>query len=429
MIITPPTLLLPFSSSFFSPHYQVRDSLLGIEEDIPDSDVGKEFQLKQMEKSGELDTRAEAYGKVTAKSGALQQVARMRGNKPYYERNQARLCTFYAKGECTRGKECPYRHELPKTGALAKQNMKDRYYGVNDPVANKILGALKDKEGSSSLLSLTPPADPTVKTLWVGGLVPDINENDLRDAFYGYGEIESAHVIRKSNGSTLPTGGGGEGAVTHAAPFGFITYTTRSAAEAAADALQGGKLFIKGQAVSLKWAKPRKESDPRGRNYGSDGTGVQHPTGAGVGIFYAGNGPPGFGPGNGGGGMVYKSMDPSLMGSAPANGGGVPLPPQIQPGWGQYNNPPPFAYHHHHHHHHHVPLHPHMNVHPGPYEGQNPQLHHPCAQPQQVPGGMGPKPPAGNPPSKENTADKITNAADTEEPTTAAATGGRQDEK
>lgn len=55
------------------------------------------------------------------------------------QRNQARICTFFVRGECKRGAECPYRHEMPTTGPLSEQNIKDRYYGVNDPVAAKIL--------------------------------------------------------------------------------------------------------------------------------------------------------------------------------------------------------------------------------------------------------------------------------------------------
>jgi hypothetical protein len=59
--------------------------------------------------------------------------------RPYYERNKAKICTFYVKGECTRGDECPFRHEMPKTGPLSLQKFKDRYYGINDPVAQKSL--------------------------------------------------------------------------------------------------------------------------------------------------------------------------------------------------------------------------------------------------------------------------------------------------
>ena len=70
------------------------------------------------------------------------------------QRNQARICTFFVKGACTRGAECPYRHEMP-TGdpELANQNYKDRYYGTNDPVANKML------KRAAEMSKLMPPED------------------------------------------------------------------------------------------------------------------------------------------------------------------------------------------------------------------------------------------------------------------------------
>ena len=48
---------------------------------------------------------------------------------PYYKRNRAHVCSFFVRGECTRGAECPYRHEMPIAGELSQQNIKDRYYG------------------------------------------------------------------------------------------------------------------------------------------------------------------------------------------------------------------------------------------------------------------------------------------------------------
>ena len=43
------------------------------------------------------------------------------------------------KGKCIRGVECTYLHKMPVIGELAKQNIKDRYYGVNDLVALNLL--------------------------------------------------------------------------------------------------------------------------------------------------------------------------------------------------------------------------------------------------------------------------------------------------
>lgn len=73
---------------------------------------------------------------------------------------------------------------MPETGELSDQNMKDRYYGINDPVAEKML------KKASEMPALKPPTDPTITTLYVGGLDSRVGQQDLKDAFYGYGEID-----------------------------------------------------------------------------------------------------------------------------------------------------------------------------------------------------------------------------------------------
>ena len=95
---------------------------------------------------------------------------------PYYKRNWPHLCSFWVKGECKRGEECPYKHEKPTDpdDSLADQNIKDRYYGINDPVADKLL------KRASTRPRLDPPEDKTITTLYVGGLGDTITETDLR---------------------------------------------------------------------------------------------------------------------------------------------------------------------------------------------------------------------------------------------------------
>lgn len=66
-----------------------------------------------------------SYGKVRANDTIL----KLQRTTPYYKRNRAHVCSFYIRGQCTRGLECPYRHEMPETGELSQQNIKDRYYG------------------------------------------------------------------------------------------------------------------------------------------------------------------------------------------------------------------------------------------------------------------------------------------------------------
>ncbi|KAG6520873.1 hypothetical protein ZIOFF_017935 [Zingiber officinale] len=123
---------------------------------IPKSDVNREYFAEehdrkiccegQEEKSGEFtDVLAKglsidlsyafeardgidyesSYGKVHPNDTILE----LQRTTPYYKRNWAHVCSFFMRGECTRGAECPYRHEMPETGELSQQNIKDRYYG------------------------------------------------------------------------------------------------------------------------------------------------------------------------------------------------------------------------------------------------------------------------------------------------------------
>jgi pre-mRNA-splicing factor RBM22/SLT11 len=127
---------------------------------------------------------------------------------------------------------------MPVTGELSQQNIKDRYYGVNDPVAMKLLGK------AGEMTSLEVPEDESIKTLYVGGLDARVTEQDLRDNFYAHGEIESVKMVLQR-------------------ACAFVTYTTREGAEKAAEELSN-KLVIKGQRLKLMWGRPqaaKPESD------------------------------------------------------------------------------------------------------------------------------------------------------------------------
>jgi pre-mRNA-splicing factor RBM22/SLT11 len=144
-----------------------------------------------------------------------------RSKQPYYERNLAKLCSFFAKGECKRGDECPFRHEMPKdkSDPLSKQNYMDRYYGKDDPVAEKMLRKVMpsmkgDDDSSNTNISSFNPAnsveanDPHAKTVWIGGLAPllvdaQISEQSLlekiKEKFLQYGVITNAFLSKKGN--------------------------------------------------------------------------------------------------------------------------------------------------------------------------------------------------------------------------------------
>ncbi|KAJ6309918.1 hypothetical protein OIU76_014792 [Salix suchowensis] len=125
----------------------------------------------------------------------------------------------------------PIGMRCPVTGELSQQNIKDRYYGVNDPVAMKLLNKAGD------MPSLEPPEDESIKTLYVGGLDARISEQDLRDQFYAHGEIESVKMVPQR-------------------AIAFVTYTTREGAEKAAQELSN-KLVIKGLRLKLMWGRPQ----------------------------------------------------------------------------------------------------------------------------------------------------------------------------
>ena len=179
---------------------QVRDAALKIKDDLPKSDVNREYYIQNIDR--ELATTpgyagpAGAIGKISSqKSEMLTKLAR---TTPYYKRNRAHICSFWVKGLCKRGEECPYRHERPSDpdDPLNDQNIRDRYYGSKDPVADKIM------KRAETLPSLNPPEDPLITTLYIGGLGDEsetnpITELDLRNHFYQYGEIRQVTVVAK----------------------------------------------------------------------------------------------------------------------------------------------------------------------------------------------------------------------------------------
>lgn len=114
---------------------QVRDKFLEESErvELPESQVGRDYTMGKI-----LNGDNAPYGKSVTASQMLLRLAR---TQPYYKRNQARICSFWQRGECIRGVACPYRHETDSDHDpnLAEQNIRDRFLGVNDPLANKLL--------------------------------------------------------------------------------------------------------------------------------------------------------------------------------------------------------------------------------------------------------------------------------------------------
>lgn len=245
---------------------QVRDTVLGLEDDAPKSDVNRDYYANNMEAQmagnptlgqgslghgaslslvgggqilsagsagsgvgGALAVPGGAAGGCIPVRGA--DLGNIRGSQPYYKRNQAKICSFFVKGECNRGLRCPYRHEMPNdpNDPLSKQNYRDRYYGKNDPVANKILTRMSERPG------LVPPEDKSVSTIYVGKLGPNVKEAALRDFFYQFGEIRKVLMVA-------------------AKKCCFVSFTTREAAERCVEKL-GNQPMILGSKARIMWGK------------------------------------------------------------------------------------------------------------------------------------------------------------------------------
>lgn len=222
---------------------QVRDAALKLDTSLPKTDVNREYYLQNIDREvadqqeAGVVAPAGALGKLTTqKSELLSKLAR---TAPYYKRNRPHICSFWVKGECKRGEECPYRHERPSDpdDPLSEQNIRDRYYGNNDPVADKLMKRAKE------MPALETPEDPLITTLYVAGLLDDhsrsvidpVSETDLRNHFYQYGEIRSISMVSKGS-------------------CAFIQFAKRSSAEIAAEKTFN-KLVLKGKKLTIRWGK------------------------------------------------------------------------------------------------------------------------------------------------------------------------------
>ncbi|XP_074648846.1 pre-mRNA-splicing factor RBM22-like [Tubulanus polymorphus] len=221
---------------------QVRDAALRIADEMPKSDVNKEFYTQNIETqlANQEEGSVGLLGKAQTPSDMLLKLAR---TTPYYKRNRPHICSFWVKGECKRGEECPYRHEKPTDpeDPLADQNIKDRFYGMNDPVADKLL------KRYSHMPKLEPPEDKTITTLYIGNL-GEIVEKELRDHFYQFGEVRSITMVPKQQ-------------------CAFVQFTSRTSAENAAEK-SFNKLIIDGRRLNIKWG--RSQAATPGKGYEDD---------------------------------------------------------------------------------------------------------------------------------------------------------------
>ena len=346
---------------------QVRDAAMGIAVDplAPKSDVGREYALTNATEQGTLGIEylqqqggggsgsggqplaiagagpsalavsgggsggsdslapslpASSTAAATPFGGPNPTLAALARKAPNFDRNRARICSFFAKGECKRGKSCPYRHELPtsaKDDPLARQDYKDRYFGVNDPVAARMAQRFVERASRAA----APPADQSITTLFVGNLPESATEGDLRAAFAKYGALSAVRFKQQRGGNE---GGGGSGGVggggsNNGGGAAFVTFEDRPSAEGAARGL-AGRLSVRGVPSKILWGRPAAPGGAAaGGGGGESGGGRQQQRQLQQ-------------QGGGRGGVLYPSMDPTRAGTplvAPVPPLGPPLAPPL----------------------------------------------------------------------------------------------------
>jgi len=115
--------------------------------------------------------------------------------------------------------------------------------------------------------------------IYVGNLSNEVTEEDLKQAFETFGEVESVKIIKDKY-------------TNRSKGFGFVEMPSKEEGQSAIDDLNGKEL--KGKALNVNVARPRTESRSRGGGYGG-GRGGQ---GRGRGAQGGGRG--GYGGGRGG---------------------------------------------------------------------------------------------------------------------------------
>lgn len=209
---------------------QVRDSILAQHErvNLPSNQKERTNMIAKLEKDIQ-EGESQVLSVYQKSNPILESMAR---KLPQYDRNRAKPCSFFARGACTRGDMCPYRHEIEeRAGGNATQNIRDRYFGSNDQVANKILQFAAAREQRA----LDPPEDTSITTLWVGGIPAEVAEEEVRGVFAPFGEVVSVRYVPDK-------------------ACAFVCFQRRGAAEEAAAKLFG-KLLLGGRACRLAWGK------------------------------------------------------------------------------------------------------------------------------------------------------------------------------
>eukprot|EP00834_Sanchytrium_tribonematis_P002741 NODE_91_length_21557_cov_0.766660.p7 type:complete len:360 gc:universal NODE_91_length_21557_cov_0.766660:3779-2700(-) len=211
---------------------QVIQSVMQIENELPTTETNKQYYLEQLR--NQLKKGAYYRQKPTAEQDKLlRDLSRTHKHKLY--NRKANVCTFWVRDKCNRGAECPYLHEkvLLDDNTDGKRIYRNRYFGIDDPLAARILGKMNEED------IITPPENTKIMTLLLENLPLNINETTLDELFNRYGEVKSVIINKKKRAA-------------------FINFKDRESAEKAATGAYN-QLIIEDKPILVQWAEKKKE--------------------------------------------------------------------------------------------------------------------------------------------------------------------------
>lgn len=216
---------------------EVRDKYLTKKVELPTEIANREFFIESVIKNvDKLDLpyyKKDAYPKIKEILDVKHSLKKNEEGYSTSNRNLPHICSFFLKGLCTRGDACPYRHEIPDISFdnnESKNNFKERFIGLQDPYAKKILEEYNDSKVPD------PPKDKNITTLYIPGLTDtSIKEKDLLKIFSKFGYVKKIRLLIDNFSA-------------------FVTFTRREDAEKCMQKLYN-KLVINLDKYRLIWAK------------------------------------------------------------------------------------------------------------------------------------------------------------------------------
>jgi pre-mRNA-splicing factor RBM22/SLT11 len=220
---------------------QVRDSVLGVQEHVPKNEANREYFLAtNASRLARGDASLLNYDSI-ASPAAKEALEKLAAKRPRSDKNLAPPCSFYAKGKCTRGDTCPYRHVLVAERYPSLQSYRDRYHGENDPDAEKIF-ELNPHLPKTAVSSKTLASEKVIQTLFVQGIRLGLTEDDIKEFFAARAAVTKIQLVADGTAALVMFG------------------SKKDADTAASEAL--GTSDIRGIPVKVSWAKDNLDGDP-----------------------------------------------------------------------------------------------------------------------------------------------------------------------